>query len=215
MSKTAALQQTIAERILQRLDFIRLAPQSILDVSLVESGLQAGLQEKYPDADIQQAAPSAINQPDKSVDLVVMNLTLLEDMSNCLQEVMRVLKPDSIFIFTQLGVESLKEIRNQQVQFPDMHDIGDALLKHGFQDPVMDMQNIIFTYTAKEKVIPDMQGTGYEPLLSSYQAEAQADGLYPLTLEIIYGLAYKPAKALQHSHENEVRISIDEITRKR
>ncbi len=214
MNKQPALQKTLAERILQRLDFIKLQAECVLDLGINNSCMQEGLSKKYPQAKINTLEPLKINLPDASVDLVVSNLAINEDLEHVLQLVMRVLKPEGVFMFTQLGVDSLKEMKKEGVQFPDMHDIGDVLLKLGFKDPVMDMENIMFTYDETSKIMPDMQDTGFEYLLGKHQGATLENGLYPLTFEIIYGLAYKPTKAKQHSHDGEVRVSIDEITKR-
>ncbi len=200
------LHQTIAKRILQRLEFIKINPSIVLNLSDHRDDLFQQLSEKYPNADVKD---------DGEADLVVSNLMIHEDFEQMLQRVIRLLKPDGIFIFTLLGVDSLKEMRHPQLHFPDLHNIGDALLAFGFQAPVMDVERLMFTYDDKNKILPDMEEAGFEIFLSDYRSDTLESGLYPLSFEIIYGLAYKPVKPKQHVHDNEVRISIDAITKKR
>lgn len=192
------LQQTIAERILTRLDFIKLAPERILNLN--DSFLDERLSEKYPLAEIVSAIAA-------DIDLAVSNFAIHDDLETEFPKIADALKPDGVFLFTILGVDSLVEIKRPDVQFPDMHNIGDYLLKAGFKDPVMDMEKLAFTYDDTSKIAPDMQGTGLETLLGEYQGSALENGLYPVTFEIIYGLAFKAS--------NEVRIPVDAITKRR
>src|SRR4029453_10198211 len=85
----------------------------------------------------------------QSFDLVLSNL-LLEggpDPDTALAEAARVRRPKGLFMFTTVGPDTLEEVRDlwrgvdpftHVHRFIDMHDYGDALLRAGFAEPVMD-----------------------------------------------------------------------------
>jgi malonyl-CoA O-methyltransferase len=88
--------------------------------------------------------------------------------------------------------------------FPDMHDIGDMLVAAGFGDPVMDREDITLTYTSARALIADQRHLGVRNAIFGHPGwrqarrafaawERQADGRLPVTFEIVYGQAWKPA----------------------
>src|SRR5690606_34941582 len=94
---------------------------------------------------------------DASVDLVFSNLMLqwLVTPDGAFAEYRRVLRPGGTLLFTSFGPDTLMELRDAWAaaddgvhvnRFIDMHDIGDALLRLGFRDPVMDTERVTVTY---------------------------------------------------------------------
>ncbi len=155
-----------------------------------------------------------------SIDLLISNLML--QWSNDLQAVFngfqRVIAPKGLLMFTTFGPDTLKEIRASWAdvdnsphtsQFTDMHDIGDALLKAGFSDPVMDMEIITMTYDSVQDAMKDIKNIGASNAVkgrnkglmgkqrladfkAAYERFKQADDLYPITWEVVYGHAWAP-----------------------
>jgi malonyl-CoA O-methyltransferase len=150
-----------------------------------------------------------------SVDLIVSN-ALLPYMSNIddfFKECHRILKPEGLLMFSSFGPDTFKEWRQafksidslkHTHDFMDLHDIGDALLKAGFSDPVMDRADICLHYPSFEKMRQSMrkQGIGHislEEIKSINQEERQrlkeaypkAQGKYPLTYEVVFGHAWR------------------------
>ncbi len=146
-----------------------------------------------------------------------MMLPALDDPLPVLQEIHRTLEVDGLLMFSTLGPDSLRELRaalpadaGERVhRFIDMHDLGDALVKAGFADPVMDMEMLTLTYTDLDGLLQDLRATGTNNAAStrsrglsgregwararaSYEALRQ-DGRLPATFEIIQGHAWKPA----------------------
>ena len=191
----------MAERLLERLDYVRLQPQLILDLGSGTGFCTAALSRRYKKARVMalDIAPSMLQQArnklsrmekffnnrqrfvcadadylplkDQSVDLVVSNLTLqwCPDLDQTFAEIRRVLKPDGLFMFSTLGPDTLKELRRswQSVDanihvhtFIDMHDVGDALLRTQFADPVMDMETITMTYKDARTLMHDLKSLG-------------------------------------------------------
>jgi len=154
-----------------------------------------------------------------SISLAWSNLmlTALDDPLPALQEIHRVLEVDGLLMFSTLGPDTLKELADALPKhagerihrFIDMHDLGDALVKAGFTDPVMDMEMVTLTYTALDGLLEDLRATGSANAsqarprcLSGRGSWAQAraayeklrqDGRLPATFEVIQGHAWKAA----------------------
>ncbi|MFK5914188.1 MAG: malonyl-ACP O-methyltransferase BioC [Woeseiaceae bacterium] len=163
---------------------------------------------------------------DASVDLIISGLTLqwCQDLPKVFKEFRRVLAPNGLLLFSTFGPDTLKELRQSWAEvddvphvnaFIDMHLVGDALMQSGFLDPVMDMEMITVTYNDVKTVMQDlkqigahnvMQGrshhmTGKTKLQNMIQAYEQfrADGVLPVSHEIVYGHAWVPEINKQES----------------
>src|SRR5574338_442523 len=163
------------------------------------------------------ADAEALPLPQGSIGLVWSNLMLnwLHDPMPALREIHRVLEVNGLVMFSTLGPDTLKELRaalpdaaGERVhRFIDMHDIGDALVKAGFADPVMDMEMVTLTYADLDGLLADLRATGstnasvdrprglagkagWAAARATYQALAR-DGRMPATFEVIQGHAWK------------------------
>ena len=139
-------------------------------------------------------------------------------------EISRVLKPNSLFIFSTFGPDTLKELRaasnNESAhdqthvsRFIDMHDIGDALTRNGFNAPVLDVERYTLTYDDVKSVMVDLKsigannatqgrgrglaGKGFLKALTAQYEQFRVDGKLPATFEVIYGHAWTPETKLE------------------
>lgn len=156
-----------------------------------------------------------------SVDLVWSNLALqwAANLDSALRESHRVLRAGGLLMFSTLGPDTLKELRNafsgldsavHVNRFMDMHDIGDLLVGRGFSDPVMDMDYFTLTFRDTRDLMGELKalgsgnvnigrrhgltGTGlWAELNSRYEQLRGDDGKLPATFEVVYGHAWKPA----------------------
>lgn len=169
-----------------------------------------------------------------SIDMVWSNLALHwhPQPDRVFAEWRRVLRVDGLLMFSCFGPDTFKEVRNAFVAidqmphalpFVDMHDFGDMLVDTGFSTPVMDMETIIVTYESAEKLIADVRAWGGNPLadrrrsllgrhaktrlLESLEQNRSIDGKIPLTFEIIYGHAFRPAPTKISSGEAIIRFN--------
>ena len=160
---------------------------------------------------------------DGSTDLVVANLLLpwIDDLPSCCSEISRVLRKDGLFAFATLGPDSLEEIRAawemqdsaaHVLNFPDMHDIGDLLVRSGLRDPVLDVDRLAVTYPDAASLYRDLTRAGARNSLSGRrksltgkhrfaQMEStllQNAGNDPLTLglELVYAHAWSAGPAM-------------------
>lgn len=152
---------------------------------------------------------------DDSVDLLISNLMLqwCNDIPAVFAEFARVLKPDGALFFSTLGPDTLKELRQSWASvdngshvnhFLDMHDYGDALLRAGLINPVMDVDRLQFTYTDVKQLMKTLKQIGahnitagrsrsltgkgkFQAMLAAYEKYRSPEGLLPATYEVVYG----------------------------
>lgn len=161
-----------------------------------------------------QADAARIPLADGSIDFVFSNLLLpyISWPQQTFEEVGRVLRKDGVFAFATLGPDSLLELRRAwgQVdnevhvsQFPDMHDIGDGLVRAGLRDPVLDVDRLTVEYDDVSRLFSDLQNVGARNMLKqrrrsltgkasfaklrSALAGNSEDGRIRLELELVYG----------------------------
>lgn len=171
-----------------------------------------------------------------SIDLVFANLLLpwIVDLPGCFAEISRVLKKGGVFAFATLGPDSLSEIRkawsdddNHVNYFPDMHDVGDALMQAGLLDPVLDVEYLTVSYRDNDSLYGDLTATGarnsllgrrktltgrsrFREMEAALMA-ASRDGQLPLTLELVFGHAWGSGPRPQ---PGEYRLEPAAITRR-
>ena len=153
-----------------------------------------------------------------SMDLVWSNLALHwhPQPHLVLSEWARVLRVDGLLMFCCFGPDTLKELRAAAAQakhplrvlpFVDLHDYGDMLVRAGFASPVMDMEKLNITYSSSTSLLADVRSLGGDPLetpvsglVSRRQGQALcdalaqqrgSDGKLSLTIEVIYGHAFR------------------------
>ena len=96
-----------------------------------------------------------------------------------------------------------------------MHDIGDALVRAGLAEPVMDIEMMQLTYRELRDLMREIKALGAHNVTSErargltgkarWQAFARAyeglrsGGVLPATYEVIYGHAWAPVQARQTS----------------
>lgn len=184
---------------------------------------------------------------DASFDLVVANQLLpwIPEPDAVFAEVARTLKKGGVFAFASLGPDSLREIRSAWSHadesfgaealptahvnpFPDMHDVGDSLVRAGLCDPVLDVDRLSVRYENVGKLLDDLTRTGARNSLAArsrgltgkhrFQAMARAlenattgPGL-SLELELVYGHCWGGGA---RSDPGSVRIDANNIPLRR
>jgi len=183
---------------------------------------------------------------DGSVDLIVSNLMLqwCDDLDSVFAEFRRVLRPEGLVMFTSFGPDTLKELKQawQEVDtdyehvnnFIDMHDIGDALIRAGFGQPVMDMELFTLTYDKPIGVLKDLKAIGatnantqrnkglmgkqrFAMMLNAYETlRSSTDHKIPATYEVVHGHAWAAQEVIKGPNRDKsghIEISLDEFSK--
>jgi malonyl-CoA O-methyltransferase len=178
---------------------------------------------------------------DASVDFLYSNLMLqwCDDLDALLSEFRRVLKPRGLLAFSTFGPDTLKELRDAWAsvddhthvhRFLDMHDIGDALVRAGLSEPVLDVEPFTLTYTDALALMRDLKaigahnaaagrppgltGRGRLNAMSAAYERYRTAGRLPATYEVVYGQAWGQARGARSEAPLEVTISADSIGRR-
>ena len=154
----------------------------------------------------------------QSADLVFSNLASFwcADPMAMFSEFRRVLKPDGMLLFSTLAPGTLRELdeawsgADSAIQFPDFPDlleIGDALMAAGFREPVMDTEKIVLSYSRLDDLLNELEATGMSLLVGGWNRSASGmaglERAYPrtadegkllLSFEINYGVSFGPAE---------------------
>jgi len=160
--------------------------------------------------------------PDSSAGLLFSNLMLqwCDDLDAVFAEFRRVLQPHGLLTFTTFGPDTLQELRaawgaadtrTHVHRFIDMHDIGDALVRAGLAEPVLDVEHFTLTYDDVRGLMRDLKSIGAHNVSAGrpaglvgrgrLQAMTDAyepfrrDGKLPATYEVIFGQAWGRAAA--------------------
>ena len=185
-----------------------------------------------------QVNAEALPFADQSVGVVFSNLLLpwVADPARLFVEVSRVLRHEGLFIFSTLGPDSLRELRNAWPQangtqhvnrFADMHDIGDAAVQAGLRDPVLDVDRLSVTYPDAEALLQDLTSMGARNSLQHRRKslggtaafrtmvetlnEQRIDGFLRVDLELIYGHCWGPGA---RPSDGEYRVDARTISRR-
>lgn len=161
-----------------------------------------------------QANACALPFADQSVDVVASSLLLpwIDTPAAVFNEVSRVLREDGLFAFATLGPDSLLELRRAWAaadasvhvnRFFDMHDVGDALVRAGLREPVLDVDRLAVSYASADSLFRDLTAMGARNCLALRNPGlvgrrhfgvmtdalcAPGDGnLIALDLELVYG----------------------------
>ncbi len=162
----------------------------------------------------------ALPLPDNSVDLVFSNLMLqwCDRPEVAFRELARVMKPGALLMFSSFGPETLKELRQSWEnvdadihvsQFPDLPQVGAALLHAGLVEPVMDIDPHRLLYPDAYALMRELKRIGarnaashrsrgltsrgrLQRMITAYEHRRTPAGL-PATFEVIFGAAFGPA----------------------
>lgn len=177
---------------------------------------------------------------ENSMALVFSNLMLQwsQDPDSLLAGLARVIRPDGLFVFSSLGPGTLRELRecwatvDDQVHvnnFIDMHDLGDALIRAGFTDPVMESEIMTLSYLSLDGLFRDLKGLGahnvnisrrrtltgkqrFRTMQAEYEKRKQDDRL-PASYEVIFGHAWLQTNKHEPGRVDSglFRISLDQL----
>jgi malonyl-CoA O-methyltransferase len=256
------LHAEVRARLLERLACVSLAPDTVIDLGAGPPEATLALAHRYPDArliafDLVPAMLGAAPQPwarlagdaarmplaDDTADLVVAGMLLhwCTDAQAVFAEVRRVLRYPGLFTFSTLGPDTLRELRaawaqvdeaSHTLQFTDMHDIGDALLRAGFAEPVLEAEMLTVTYADTGRMIADVRDVGsadlgprrrrtltgrrrWRAMTAAYEALRSPEGTLPVTIEIVYGHAWSDDPSRRGAADRrEIAVPLERLRRR-
>jgi malonyl-CoA O-methyltransferase len=265
--QAARIQYEIGERLIERLQYLKINPKFVLDVGSGTGQFTQRLKKIYPQAmviglDIAfsmllqgkskqrwwKKKPILINGDMLSLpfsagvfDLIFSNQVFhwATTLKSLMGELYRVLNKDGCLMFSTLGPDTFVELKKSWAtvdgyahtnEFADMHDVGDALLKEYFLDPVMDMEKLTVHYKNFGSLVRSLKAQGvrninptrnpgltgkvnwrkFEKSMLTFQTP---EGQFPLTYEVVYGHAWK-GEEQQTSDGCETYIPITQLQRK-
>jgi malonyl-CoA O-methyltransferase len=152
-----------------------------------------------------------------------------------------VLKPGGLLTFTTFGPDTLVELRRAWAaaadgrthvnRFIDMHDLGDALVRSGLVEPVMDVERYTLTYATVRDLMRDLKAIGahnanagrprgltgkgaLERMAAEYETHRR-EGRLPATYEVVFGQAWAPVTPSRaRGAPAEVTVPIGQIGRR-
>jgi malonyl-CoA O-methyltransferase len=184
-----------------------------------------------------------------SVDLVFSNLMLqwCAPPDLAFAEIQRVLAPGAPLVFSTFGPDTLRELRaawsaadplEHVNPFVDMHDLGEALVRAGFTEPVLDVDRHRLGYADAPALMRELKAIGahnalrgrprgltgrrqFAAMLAAYEPLRQADGRLPASWEVIhctaFAAAHRSAASLGISPmvDGQAAVNIDSIKLRR
>jgi malonyl-CoA O-methyltransferase len=188
------------------------------------------------------AAAERLPLADASADLVWSNLMLAycPDPRPVIAEARRVLRARGLFSFTTLGRGSFAELSEAWAEAddfvhvaaqPDMHDLGDLLVRGGFSEPVLDTEVLTVTYESLADLARDLRsaaavnrsgrrnrgltGRGVaKRLQAALEKRRDRGGRFAITIELIFAQAWVGAE-LPTAARDSIEVPLSAIVRRR
>ena len=154
----------------------------------------------------------------RSIDVAYSNLMLqwFDDPARVFAELAQALRPGGLLVFSTFGPDTLRELREAWAaadpggvhvnRFIDVHDLGSALQRTGFAEPVLDVDRIRLHHGQVADLLRGLKAIGahnvntgraraltgrrrYQAMVDAYERLRTPKGL-PATWELVYGIAW-------------------------
>lgn len=176
-----------------------------------------------------------------SIDLLFTNLMLqwVDPPDPALREMRRVLRPGGLLLASGFGPETLQELRAAWAavddgvhvnRFVDVHDLGSALQRAGFIEPVLDVDRHLRYYPDVRALMRELKSIGahnvnagrsramtgktrFARMQATYERQRVTQGL-PATWQVVYTVAWAPDTDTGETGSainGEWRIGIDSL----
>ena len=261
----ARLERQVRADLLDRLQFFPLKPAQVLDLGAASCESTRQLHQRFPRAqvlaiDIAEAmlrvAPAArwpwqragfsrvcadagaLPLRAQSFDLVFSNLMLqwCDRPQRVFEEIVRVLRPGGLLLFSTFGPDTLGELRaawaaaddrSHVSLFADIHELGTGLMQAGLAEPVLDVEHHRLHCADARALMRQLKLRGahnaagdrargltgrrhLDRMLSAYEDVRDAKGL-PATFEVISGAAFADdgtSHAGRHNRRDKGEVAV-------
>ncbi len=148
------------------------------------------------------------------------------------------LAPEGLLMFSVFGPDTFREVRHaaraaalgaMTLEFVDLHDYGDMLVAAGLATPVMDAEVLTLSYSSPEALVAELRQLGgnahrrragalvsrkrWQRFLDALAAQHDPDlGGIPLTVELVYGHAFKPQPRSARGSAGVSTVPLDQLT---
>ncbi|MEN8213340.1 MAG: malonyl-ACP O-methyltransferase BioC [Pseudomonadota bacterium] len=165
--EAAVLQREVGQRMLERLDYMRVQPRMILDIGAGTGEASASLLKRYPKASVialdfalpmlqrARGRGRVLRRPlplcadleqlplaAHSVDMIYSNAALqwCSDLASTFTEFRRVLRPGGLLLFSSFGPDTLKELRSAWEQVDGRRHVNNFVDMHDVGDLLVEAQ---------------------------------------------------------------------------
>lgn len=189
-AKHAFLNQEISQRLIDNLQDIKRAFNTVLNLNVDKATIRDHLQDSFilnQDISLNMARRSEscavqgdeefLPFKDQSLDLVLscLNLHWVNDLPGALAQIIHSLRPDGLFLAAALGGETLNELRSSMLKadidqsggssphispFMDIRDGGALMQRAGFALPVVSTERITVKYSDAFSLMKELKGMG-------------------------------------------------------
>ncbi|MFU8878146.1 MAG: methyltransferase domain-containing protein [Wenzhouxiangellaceae bacterium] len=253
----ASVQGEIGDRLLARLDGLKLKPAAVVDAGCGPGRFAHRLAECYPQArvlaldfstamldqarprwwqrrrfELLQAEIGQLPLAESSVDLMFSSLVLpwCTDLPGLLNGFRRVLKPGGLVLLSTFGPDTLRAQRDASEasafgSFVDVQRLGDAMMRAGFVEPVLDTDWITSLHRDAGALWRQLTGAGVvltdQPPPAGWDESCRAglddQGRVRAEWEAVYGSAWAPQEGapIRTTHGEEASVSVASIGRRR
>ncbi|MDT8449853.1 MAG: methyltransferase domain-containing protein [Wenzhouxiangellaceae bacterium] len=244
-----------ANRLLDRLEGLKFAPHTIVNLGSGPGEATGALAGRYGDAHVlvleempdsvvggrprqgRALVADAARMPlaESSVDLLFSNLALQRfgELPDVLNGFRRVLRPGGLLLVSVFGPDTLSELRQDAQEAGqalalrarlDVQTVGDALIRAGFTEPVLDTDWITQTFTEPAALVDAGAAAGvlqsnadHAPLRARLEQLHGDRDEFPTTWEIVYASAWAPDEGapIRTGGGEEASVSIAGIGRRK
>jgi len=183
------------------------------------------------------ASPLQLPLASGKADLVIASQLLpwCANPAGLFSEVHRVLKSEGAFFWSSAGPDTLREYRElwQSLDsYPhvwglrDMHDLGDEMLRCGFDSPVLDRENLTLQYPGVGALATELRANGLANIaagrrrgLMGREIIERLESLsgktrFDVTFELVQGHGWKKPVQQNSNNRSEVTIPADSIKKR-
>jgi len=248
-------------RLLERIEGLRIESGTFVDLGCALAQSAAELKRRFPDArvvaldssrEMLKRAPAGdfaklagdvtrLPLPDRSVELLFANMVLPWARPDAFfAEARRVLCGTGVLVFSTLGPDSLKELRQAWARaddaihvhgFFDVQTLGDLVVRSGLEEPVLDVDRLKVSYAELSAAIRDLRAVGATNTAGGRRRgltgrgrwhrfvealwQEQGEGRLGLTVELIFGQAFGVARPQSVGGSGEILVPLDRLESRR